>query len=201
MIAYIKGTVEYCETDSVVLDRDGMGYMIKTPTSTAERLGQGEVVTLYTHMYVREDVIALYGFSSREELKVFTTLLGISGIGPKVALAILSTLTVEELYYAVFSEDVKAISKTPGIGPKGAKRMIIELKDKLKLENLDSISEVTDSSPKATSGKHSEAKDTIDALVALGYASTEAYKAVHAVEGFENMTSDQLIKASLKYLL
>ena len=95
---------------------------------------------LHTYLYVREDQLALFGFSSIQELETFQILLGISGIGPKAALSVLSTMSVEDLYYAVFSEDAKSIAKTPGIGPKGAKRMIIELKDKLNLEDLESVS-------------------------------------------------------------
>lgn len=202
MIAYVKGIVEYTDAESVVLEQNGIGYLIKTPAKTVANLGQGMVTVLYTHMYVREDIIALYGFESREEQKLFVTLLGVSGIGPKVALALLSTLSVEELYYAVFSEDTKAIARTPGIGPKGAKKMVIELKDKLKLENLDSVSSMGDvAQADQISGKSSEVQDTIDALVALGYSSSEAYRAVHAVEGYQTMTSDQLIKASLKAIM
>ncbi len=201
MISYVKGIINYVDAESVILDHDGIGYLIKVPTSVTTRLGIGEMVTLHTYMYVREDAISLYGFMSREELLTFQILLGVNGIGPKAALAVLSTMSVEELYYAVFSEDAKSIAKTPGIGPKGAKKMIIELKDKLKLENLDSVQAVTESNVEISPSNSSEVQDTIDALVALGYSSSESYRAVHSVSGFDELSSDLLLKAALKHLL
>ena len=205
MIAYIKGTIAYTESDHVVIDHDGIGYLVRTPSTAAEKLKQGNELTLYTYMYVREDAISLYGFLSREDRTVFELLIGVSGIGPKVALAILSAMTVEELYYAVFSEDFKTISKTPGIGPKGAKRLVIELKDKLKLEDLQSVDLAETDHPSegdVVQGTQSqEVQDAIDALIALGYSGAKAYKAVHEVAGYESMTSDLLLKSALKYLL
>ena len=131
MIAFIKGTAAYVDTEGVIIDNQGIGYQVKTPSSIVEKVSVGDQVMLHTHLYVREDMLALYGFLSKEELHTFQVLLGVNGIGPKAALSVLSTMTVSQLYYAVFSEDSKSISKTPGIGPKGAKRMIMELKDKL----------------------------------------------------------------------
>ena len=125
LISYIKGTVAYKGKDSVVIENHGIGYQIKVPSRVLEGVNSGEEAMLHTYLYVREDQLALFGFSSIQELETFQILLGISGIGPKAALSVLSTMSVEDLYYAVFSEDAKSIAKTPGIGPKGAKRMII----------------------------------------------------------------------------
>ena len=108
-----------------MIENHGIGYQIKVPSRVLEGVNSGEEAMLHTYLYVREDQLALFGFSSIQELETFQILLGISGIGPKAALSVLSTMSVEDLYSAVFSEDAKSIAKTPGIGPKGAKRMII----------------------------------------------------------------------------
>ena len=117
MISYIKGTVAFKGNDYIVIENHGIGYQIKVPSRVLDSMESGENVMLHTYLYVREDVLALFGFSSMQELDTFQILLGISGIGPKAALSVLSTMTVDDLYYAVFSEDVKSIAKTPGIGP------------------------------------------------------------------------------------
>ena len=189
LISYIKGTVAYKGKDSVVIENHGIGYQIKVPSRVLEGVNSGEEAMLHTYLYVREDQLALFGFSSIQELETFQILLGISGIGPKAALSVLSTMSVEDLYYAVFSEDAKSIAKTPGIGPKGAKRMIIELKDKLNLEDLESVSE------------GDSIADTVQALVALGYSNGEAYRAVHSVPEAEKLDAEQLLKEALKKVL
>ncbi|MFR3345158.1 MAG: Holliday junction branch migration protein RuvA [Anaerobutyricum sp.] len=171
MISYIKGTVAYKGKDSVVIENHGIGYQIKVPSRVLEGVNSGEEAMLHTYLYVREDQLALFGFSSIQELETFQILLGISGIGPKAALSVLSTMSVEDLYYAVFSEDAKSIAKTPGIGPKGAKRMIIELKDKLNLEDLESVSmEEADGSSATGSSTEMETAfaDTVQALASTG---------------------------------
>ena len=113
MISYIKGTAVYANEEYIVVDNRGMGYEVRTSASTCSQIRMGEEVTLYTYLYVREDLISLYGFLSREELRVFRLLLGVSGIGPKVAVSILSTLSVEDLYYAVVSEDARVLPGRP----------------------------------------------------------------------------------------
>ena len=123
------------------------------------------------------------------------------GIGPKAALSVLSTMSVEDLYYAVFSEDAKSIAKTPGIGPKGAKRMIIELKDKLNLEDLESVSGAEEAAPQSSSTEGDSIADTVQALVALGYSNGEAYRAVHSVPEAEKLDAEQLLKEALKKVL
>ncbi len=201
LISYVKGTVSYKGNDFVVLENHGIGYQIKTSSRVLDLLQTGQEGMLFTHMYIREDNIALFGFSTRKELDVFQILLGISGIGPKAALSVLSTMTVEELYYAVFSEDAKSISKTPGIGPKGAKRMIIELKDRLRLEDLEGISSENTDVALEKDMESDSISDAIQALAALGYSNGEAYRAVHQVAQADSMDSEQLLKEALKVML
>ncbi len=200
MIAFIKGTAAYVDTEGVIIDNQGIGYQVKTPSSIVEKVSVGDQVMLYTHLYVREDMLALYGFLTKEELHTFQVLLGVNGIGPKAALSVLSTMTVAQLYYAVFSEDSKSISKTPGIGPKGAKRMIMELKDKLSMDEItDEGAEDYPSEPAA--GNSDSISDAIEAMVALGYSNGEAYRAVHGVKGASNLDADHLLKEALKIIL
>lgn len=199
MIAFVKGKVASSDNESIIIDNHGIGYQIRSTIRTINHVSTGREILLYTYLYVREDIMALYGFESRKELEVFTTLLGVNGIGPKAAMSVLSTLSVEELYYAVFSDDSKTIARTPGIGPKGAKRMIMELKDKLSLSDLPSSDEIsgTDVSSKGMMEESDQMLDTIDALVALGYSNGEAYRAVHKVKGASDMDSGQLLKQAL----
>lgn len=201
MIAYIKGTAVYADQERVVVDNHGMGYEIRTSSAACSQIRMGEEVTLYTYLYVREDMLALYGFLSREELRVFQLLLGVSGIGPKVAVSVLSTLRVEDLYYAVISEDAKSIARTPGIGPKGARRLIIELKDKLALSDLGMREEEEAAADVPAPGDGSQMADTMEALVALGYSNGEAYRAVHKVPHADSMDAEQLLREALKRIM
>ncbi|MBQ9157209.1 MAG: Holliday junction branch migration protein RuvA [Eubacterium sp.] len=206
MISYVKGIAAYADNENIVIDNHGIGYQIRAVTRTINRAEMGRELMLHTYLYVREDIMALYGFETREELRTFQILLGVNGIGPKAAMSLLSTLTVEELYYAVFSEDAKSIARTPGIGPKGAKRMIMELKDKLHLEDLGLGG---DSGPDESGGhalagtamdQSDQMMDTLEALVALGYSNGEAYRAVHKVAGARDMKAEQLLKEALKII-
>lgn len=202
MIAYIKGTAVYADQECIIVDNRGVGYEIRTSSATCSQVRMGEEVTLYTYLYVREDMIALYGFLSREELRIFRLLLGVSGIGPRVAVSVLSTLKVEDLYYAVISEDTKSIARTPGIGPKGAKRLIIELKDKLDLSDLGLGEEEEESiSTGESAGEDSQIMDAMEALIALGYSNGEAYRAVHKVPGAKDMDTETLLKEALKKMM
>ena len=200
MISYIKGIVTYKGKDSVIVENQGIGYQIKVPSRVLDELNSGEDVMLHTYLYVREDMLALFGFSCVQELETFQILLGISGIGPKAAVSVLSTMTVEDLYYAVFSEDAKSIARTPGIGPKGAKRMIIELKDKLDLEDLNLASAQAKAMPQQQKSSENSIEDTIQALVALGYGQTESMQAVGKIPNAEEKDSGALLKEALKYL-
>ena len=208
MLAFVRGQVEYKDEEALVLENGGVGYRMRVPQHILQESRVGEEKKIHTYMYVREDEISLYGFASRRELETFKTLISISGIGPKAALALLSTLTVEELYYAVFSDDVKSITRTPGIGPKGAKRLIMELKDKLDMEEIASVDFGSKGrGPEGSEDEGSSAdngsslNDAASALIALGYSGTEAWKAVRAVPNGEVMDVEQLLKESLKHML
>ena len=203
MIAFIQG--ELCEVgqDTIIVACQGIGYEIQVPVSVAQSLPDpGNRVKIYTYTYVREDALGLFGFLTRDDLTVFKLLITVNGVGPKAALAILSSMTADELRFAILAEDAKAISKAPGIGPKIAKRMIIELKDKLDLESM--IDNHGDSSTYAAGNAEAAASvrdEVIMALTALGYSNTEAVRAVRAVSGADEMDSEALLKQALKKIM
>ena len=152
---------------------------------------------MYTYLNVREDAMILYGFLTKDDLIVFKLLLGVSGIGPKGALAILSVMTTDDLRFAVLGDDAKAISKAPGIGAKTAQRLILELKDKLSLEDAfeQKLSHNAQPSPSKATGAKNEA---VQALVALGYSSSEALKALNGIEITDETDVEDILKAALK---
>lgn len=200
MLSYIKGTLEYIGEDFVILENQGIGFRIHTSQNVLKRLpALHDTVQLFTHMYVREDEISLFGFLSRDEVQIFLLLIGISGIGPKAALAILSCLTADELRIAVLSQDHKAISKANGVGTKTAQRVVMELKDKIKMDDLYGGSAVLDDY-----GDETAAADNISeaalALTALGYSNVAALRAVKKVQGAEQMTVEEVLKAALKVI-
>lgn len=204
MIAYIKGKLEEVRPAAVVVETGGMGYEINVPGSTADEL-QGQLhteVKVYTYLQVREDGVALFGFSTRDALEVFKLLITVSGIGPKGALGILSAMSTDDLRFAVLAGDTKAISKCPGIGAKTAGKLILELKDKFKLE--DAFEEKWEKSavPAGAHGaEESVRKDAIEALTALGYAPSDAIKAVRAVTITDGMGTEDVLRLSLKQML
>ena len=201
MIAFIKGTVDSLSEGKMILESHGIGYELNIPASMFDAgIREGEELKIYTHMSVREDGISLFGFLSREDLEIYRMLIGVSGIGPKAALAVLSTLTADNLRFAVLSEDVQAIAKTPGIGKKTAQKLILELKDKLSMPDLDHYAALEDTSAvsAATGGIQ---QDAVSALVALGYGNTEALKAVRRVELTEGMNVEDVLKQALKYMM
>ncbi len=199
MIAFISGLLEDVYEDSIVVSNQGMGYELKVPATVLGRLPAiGSAVKLYTYLYVREDVIMLYGFSTRDELEVFKLLITVSGIGPKGAIGILSKVTTDELRFAVMTDDVKTISSAPGIGAKTAGKLIIELKDKLKVTGLSSPVSLEQTSD---GGVMDVRKDVIMALVSLGYSSSEATRAVNKVEDVQGMDSDRLLSLALRNMI
>lgn len=197
MISYIKGTVEDIYEDRIVVECNNIGYNIFTPA--ASKVNIGEDIKMYTYLNVREDAMLLYGFLSKNELNIFKLVLGVSGIGPKGALNIISAIPVDELEMAVMSNDSKRIAKAPGIGPKTAQKLIIELKDKLKFEEIYSA-EVSAKSSEVTSNNKSEA---VEALNVLGYSPTESLKAVNAAISILGPDADteSILKTSLKQLI
>lgn len=200
MISYIKGELaEVSEASIVVETSSGIGMNIIVPQTVMDKLPPlGSVVKIHTYLNVKEDSMTLYGFINREDVDIFRLLITVNGIGPKGALAILSTITPDDLRFAVLSDDVKAISRAPGIGAKTAQRMIIELKDKLKLEDAFEIRLSHEEVDDLLAGD--ARNDTVQALVALGYGRSEAARAVNMVDGADSMDSEQLIKAALKKL-
>lgn len=202
MIAYIKGEVAWIEEERIVLESGNIGYNIMMPTSSFDTQDLvGKEVKIYTHLNVREDAMQLYGFLNLDELKTFRLLLGVNGIGPKAALGILSGLTTDELRFAVLSDDVKTISKAPGIGKKTAQKLILELKDKIDLEE---VFETKQEHARETEGKmeskeeNAAKKDAVDALTALGYSSTEALRAVRQTGVTQDMDVETILKLALK---
>ena len=196
MIGYIKGFIEYIGTDKIILENNGIGYQIFTSQTTIQSVSMEAEVKMYTYLHVREDELSLFGFLTKEELDAFQLLLAVNGVGPKAALAVLSALT-----YAVMAGDYKAITKANGVGTKGANRIIMELKDKLKIEDVLEVGLHSDDSGLGNpSGKTDSVSDTVLALVSLGYSESEALRAVKQVEGVSDMDSEVLLKAALKKL-
>jgi len=184
----------------VVVDNHGIGYQMMVPMRGESFPKIGQEIKIYTQMHVREDDVSLFGFLSKEEKEAFELLIGVNGIGPKVGLSVLSTLSVYELKMAVISEDVKTISKTPGLGPKGAKKLILELKDKLSFEELEEDgvgAEIFDTSADSSDS----VMITIEGLVSLGYSKSEAAIAVNKVEDAKDLTPEELLKKALKNIM
>jgi Holliday junction DNA helicase RuvA len=200
LISYIKGILEDMSPGMVVVDNHGIGYQMMVPMRGESFPKIGQEIKIYTHMHVREDDVSLFGFLSKEEKEAFELLIGVNGIGPKVGLSVLSTLSVYELKMAVISEDVKTISKTPGLGPKGAKKLILELKDKLSFEELEEDGmgvEILDTSADSSDS----VMITIEGLVSLGYSKSEAAIAVNKVEDAKDLTPEELLKKALKNIM
>ena len=200
MISYIKGILEDMSPGMVVVDNHGIVYQMMVPMRGESFPKIGQEIKIYTHMHVREDDVSLFGFLSKEEKEAFELLIGVNGIGPKVGLSVLSTLSVYELKMAVISEDVKTISKTPGLGPKGAKKLILELKDKLSFEELEEDgvgAEIFDTSADSSDS----VMITIEGLVSLGYSKSEAAIAVNKVEDAKDLTPEELLKKALKNIM
>ena len=201
MIAYLKGEVVEIEEEKLILECGNIGYNISMPASALDgTLRPGQEVKIHTHLHVREDAMQLYGFLTRDDLKMFRMLLGVSGIGPKAALGILSGLSADELRFAVLSDDIKTISRAPGVGKKTAQKMILELKDKLDLqEAFDTKTMHVQEASQAETGDLVDAKkEAVQALTALGYSGSEALRAVKQVDVSPDMNVEEILKQALK---
>lgn len=203
MISYIKGTLEYINESFIIVETGGIGYRIVVPTSVLAKLPAiGMDVTIFTYMAVREDAIVLYGFLEPDDESMFEKLITVNGIGPKGAVGILSVLTPDELRFAILSDDVKTISKAPGIGPKTAGRLVLELKDKVDLRESFELmsSHIAGDSDTMSAGNVSGdvKKEAVQALVVLGYSQSEALKAVSNVVVSEDAGVEQILKLALK---
>lgn len=203
MISYIKGELtEIFENVIVIENSSGIGMNITVPESVLARMpAVGSEVKIYTYLHVKEDALTLYGFLNKDDLNVFRLLITVNGIGPKGALGILSTITPDDLRFAVLSDDVKAISAAPGIGAKTAQKLIIELKDKLSLSEAFEMKLSHNESGKEAAAAGDARSDAIQALTALGYGRSEAVRAVSLIENAEGMDSEALLKEALRKLI
>lgn len=195
MIEFIKGTLEDIEADSIVVVNHEIAYKIYTSVQIVNQLPKlGSIVKIYIHMNVKEDDISLYGFFTKQERGLYRKLISVSGIGPKVAMGLLSVHTSSDIVWAIVSEDIKALTKAPGIGKKTAQRIILELKDKLnplKSQFTENAGEIP--------YKENIKDEAVDALIALGYQSSQAHKVIASIYQ-KDMDVEVLIKEALKKL-
>ena len=199
MYAYFKGKIAAKDSDLAIIEVGGIGYNIRISTGTASLLpAVGEEAKLYTYTAVREDAITLYGFLTKDDLDMFRLLIGVNGIGPKGGQNILSVISPDELRFAILSGDAKMIAKAPGIGGKTAQRIILDVRDKVSMED---ILQADASEGRMDVSVSNGAREAVEALTALGYGQTEATRAVKAVEGAEHMSVEDILKASLRNLI
>lgn len=201
MIAFVRGTAaDMTETSVIMETAGGIGYEIYMTGTDLGRIHIGNEVKIHTYLQVREDAMVLFGFLNKDDLGMFKLLLVVNGVGPKAALGVLSAISADQLRFAILSDDVKTLSKAPGIGKKTAQKLILELKDKLNLEDafetkLAHESETAGAMPGDVADGRQEA---VEALVALGYSSTDAMRAVRAVTDVPADDVEGLLKAALK---
>ena len=194
MIHYIKGVITETMPGMVIIENGGIGYEVHVPDGSAAFLsGEGEQITLYTAMTVREDDVSLYGFTDRESLKMFYILIGVSGVGAKAAMSILSVLNPRALRQAIAFEDVAAITKANGVGKKIAQRVVLELKDKI--DTTDVAFDGFEANKFAPSGSARE--EAVSALVSLGYSRTEAMSALVGITD-DSLSAEELIRRALR---
>ena len=195
MIAFVNGIVEDYSEEAVILDVNGIGYEIKISGDTAAALPSiGERMKLYTYTYVREDAFCLYGFLTKDDLDMFKKLITVNSIGPKGGLSILSIFDSDSLRYAIISGDSKAIAKAPGVGLRSAEKIILDLKGKIDMPETIPSGHGNVNNP--VNGGN--VQETLEALISLGYSSSDALKAIGRVDGAENMDVELLLKAALK---
>ena len=189
MIASLEGTVAAVGNNFVIVKVGGVGLRVYVPDNVLHRLsGPGAHVRLFTHLHVRENELALYGCTTQEELELFHLLIGVSGVGPKMALTMLSFLSPERLQVAVRAEQADVLSQVPGVGPKTARRIIFQLKDRLALEALEAVPPLTD-----------QDAEVMAALTALGYSVVEAQMAVQSLPRDPDMSIEERIRLALAY--
>lgn len=199
MIAFIKGEIIDIYTDRLIIENNGIGYSVfVTSRLLSSVLGSGETIKLHTYFNVKEDSMTLFGFSDKDELELFKKLIGVSKIGPKGALSILSCMSINELSVAILSEDAKAISKAPGIGVKTASRIIIELKDKIDYEDILSTNIMTENGLEENVNFRN---DAAEALASLGYSPSQALNAMKSINITEDDSVEMIIKKALKKLV
>lgn len=200
MFAYIKGRLEYKHSDYLVVEANGVGYKLITALSTIESIGQtGSEVKVFTHLYVREDIMNLYGFLTQEELGMFELLITVSGVGPKAAISLMSSVSPSKFGLAVITDDTKTLTKAQGIGNKMAQRIILELKDKIRKDQLSAAEGIKEEKLAVDKG-NSRVSEAISALMVLGYTPLEASRAISAVYS-DDMDLESIIKSALKGLI
>lgn len=197
MIGFVQGKVDAISEDNVVIDTGGIGYNVRISAKTAQELpGIGQEIRLYTYTSVREDGISLFGFLSRDSLDIFKKIITVNGIGPKGGLAVLSVMSADELKFAIISGNAQAITKAPGIGKKTAERVILDLKDKISVEDTQIRKEISSYAGLPQTGKAQN--EAVEALTALGYSATDALHAVRQIEHAEEMDVEAILKLALK---
>jgi Holliday junction DNA helicase RuvA len=190
MIASLRGRLEALSNDWAIINVNGVGFQVYMPTSTMSTLGTtGEEVHLHTHLVMREDGVTLYGFGTEEELEVFQLLIGVSGLGPRLALAMLSAMSVEQMSMAIGSGSIDLLTTVPGIGKKMAERLVFELQDK--------IVAIPISAPAAQLAQ--ENTDVLAALLSLGYSASEATRAVATLPASSDLNLEDRVKLALQY--
>lgn len=201
MFAYLKGIVESVTETRLVLDVNNVGYQIFISAREAAAMPRrGEMVKIYTYLDVKEDSMHLFGFLDEDDLEMYKLLLTVNGVGPKAALGILSVLTADDVRFAVLSDDAKTISQAPGIGSKTAKKLILELKDKLSLEAAFEKKLASGTVPVTASGNNDARNEAVEALTALGYSASDALKAVQKAGITEDMDTETILKLALKQM-
>lgn len=200
MIAFVKGTLAEVKENIAVIENNGIGFNVYiTGRDAGQLVRTGMELLLHTYMDVREDAIQLFGFLSKDDLETFRLLLKVNGIGPKAALGVLTAISAVDLRFAVLADDIRAISAAPGIGKKTAQKLVLELKDKFSLEDafeqkLAENTEIVSAAPNDNQG------EAVQALVALGYAGSDALKAVKAANITADMSTEDILKAALKHI-
>lgn len=197
MIGFLRGRVAYTFPDYCFLDVHDVGYRVFISHQTRNQISVGTEVMLYIHTHVREDAILLYGFFSQEEYDLFQHLIGISGIGPKVAQGILSAITANDFYHLIHRKDVKAITKLPGIGKKTAERIILELKDKLSASSFD-VSDAADDTAALGDAMGDMVSEAIEALLSLGFQQSEVQSVLKKKSDWES--TEEIIRYALAEL-
>lgn len=201
MYAYIKGILAEITEDAIIVENQGIGYEIAVPGQVFDYLPSvGEEVKIYTYHYVREDAILLYGFLTKEDVRIFKMLIGVSGIGPKGALSILSVLSTDDLRFAILGDDAKAIAKAPGVGANTAQRVIIELKDKLSLEDAFEQKLANQAQKAELNPAVGVKNEAILALTSLGYSQSEALKVLQGIEISPDDQVEDVLKMALKQM-
>lgn len=198
MIQYIRGTLADMDEESVIIDNHGIGFQVHISGQTFDYLPEiGAEIKMYIYFQVKEDGFALFGFLTKDDLRVFKLLIGVNGVGPKGALAILTVLTPDNLRFAVIADDAKAIAKAPGIGTKTAQRVVLELKDKLRLEDAFASKEELVKNP-ALQQEKGVRQEALLALTSLGYSSSEATQVLSGIEITPESDVEGVLKLALK---